>query len=467
VAYWKRESLSPDQKQERVDSVMSGWRSYPDFAHLFDALLQANQMTDSEFRSQFEKTTGHHISEKTIRNVRSGFQQPSYQFVSDLADHALLSLDPQRVQRPQEGLPPADLRVALFATAGLIEVTPESTAHWNEEVIAGWQRRLQSQSVTEKPVWREIMLKLLEFHMQGSRRTQADIVHDAHVPPDPNAPEFNLDRIRGILVNNGVPTAAERVGLAQAVGLNHDQITIIESAIENGQLEIGPRIRASPFSKLFDDLASRLRDNGITLRDISTRSTPLGGDTPAVAPTTLSNWRTGRTHPSLSAFRGLVRVLERFQNTVSQSEVEQLIKASGFSPAELSATTHDIVAKINGETRLKPLLASLRNASDLDVSLPQVEVRHTNKSLAAWELEAIPDYPSQSQLLELLELYNSILRDKGQQELSAEEIQRVMTVGDRDREDGLARGFMKRAHEHRPPVARRTITPDFDSGPTR
>lgn len=446
---------------------MSRWQTYPDFAHLFDSLLQANQISDNQFRSQYEKTTGHRILEKTIRYVRSGFQQPSYQFVSDLADHALLSLDPHRVQRPQAGSPPGGHRVALFAAAGLIEVTSESIDHWNEEVIAGWQRRLQSQSVTEKPVWREIMLKLLEFHMQGGRCTQADITHAAHVPPDPNAPEFNLDRLRGILVGNSVPTSAERMGLARALGLNDDQIALIETAIENGQLEIGPRIRPSTFSRLFDDLASRLRDNGITLRDLSTRSVPLGGDTPAVAPTTLSNWRTGRSQPSLSAFRGMVRVLERFQNTVSQSEIEQLIKASGFSPAELSATTHDIVAQINGETRLKPLLANLRNASDLDVPQSLVEGNHTYKNISSWESDALPDYPSQAHLLELLELYNSILRDKGQQELSVEEIQRVMTVGERDREEGVARGFMKRARDHKPPTARRTIRPDFDSGPSR
>ncbi|HVX13348.1 MAG TPA: hypothetical protein VHC22_19340 [Pirellulales bacterium] len=446
---------------------MDDWRSYPDFAHLFESLLQANQIGDTAYKAQFEKTTGQHIAVKTIRNTRLGFQQPSYQFVSDLADHALLSLDPNRVQRPEGGSPSGDHRVALFTAAGLIEVTPESIAHWNEEVIAGWQRKLQNQSANEKPVWREIMLKLIEFQMQGSRCDLADILQAVYVPPDPNTPAFNLDRLNGILFGNSVPTPAERMGLARAVGLTDDQTSLIETAIDNGQLQLGKRIRKSSFSTLFDDLLSHLRENRITLQELSDRSIPLGGDTPAFAPTTLSNWRTGRDRPSLSAFRGLVRVLERFQNAVSPAAIEQLINASGFSSAELNDATHDIVARINGETRLKPLLASLRNASDLDVPLSQVQDRHSYKNLSSWELESVPDSPSQAHLLELLELYNSILREKGKQELSAEEIQRVMAVGERDREDGLARGFIKRAHEHRPPVTRRIVTPDLDDGRTR
>jgi transcriptional regulator with XRE-family HTH domain len=305
------------------------------------------------------------------RKLRLGFQQPSHQFVSDLADYAILSLDPNRVQRQPGDSPSGDHRVALFTAAGLIEVTPESITHWNEEVIARLQRKLQKPSTNEKPYWREVMLKLIDFQMQGNRCDLADIAQAVRALPNPNVRAFTLDRLKAILMSNSVPTASERIGLARAVGLNDDQISLIETAVENGQIEIGPRIQATPFSRLFDDLASRLSDNDITLQELSTRSIPLGGDAPAVSPQTLSNWRTGRSNPSLSAFRGLVRVLERFQNVVSQAEIEQLINASGFSPAQLNDTTHDIIERINGDTKLKPLLVSLRNASDLDVSLSQ------------------------------------------------------------------------------------------------
>lgn len=75
--------------------------------------------------------------------------------------------------------------------------------------------------------------------------------------------------------------------------------------------------------------------------------------------------------------------------------------------------------------------------------------------------------PTPAQVGELLTRYNRLLRAAGTPELTADEIQRVLEVAQRDREDGQQRGFRKRLQEYRPPSPRCIIRPDFDGDQSR
>ena len=121
--------------------------------------MNANGMSTRLFAGQYAEATGKRIDVKTLR---VGQLRPSYQFVEDVADHSLLSLS-------DASRPGSDQRAALFAVAGLIEVTPESTRQWNHDVLADWQRRRERQASTSQPTWSELIHKLLDFQTQGWR----------------------------------------------------------------------------------------------------------------------------------------------------------------------------------------------------------------------------------------------------------------------------------------------------------
>lgn len=454
---------------------MADWRSHPDFAHLFDALLNANGVDNVSCASHCAQATGSDISDQTIRQIRQGFRQPTYQFVADLADHALLSLDPERVRPARDGTPAGDHRIALFAAAGLIEVTPESIGQWNREVLARWHRQCREGSGPERPTWQELMLKLLEFQTQGERMHVPNVAVAVSSQAGPDHP-LEPDRLYSLLFSRSAPTREERLGLARFVGLDAAQIDLLERAVDDDTLSLQRRKTHSAFSGLLGELLERLRAGGINQKQLGLRCKPPGAVEPQLSRATISSWGLGKSMPTLSSLRALVHGLERCRPEVAitPEEIGNLVSAAGFSPEDLSATTHDVVARIDGTTRLKPLLAALRNAVDLDVPMSAVAglggqgaAVRSAPQLQAWESESDPNSPSLSQVADLLSRYNRLLQDKGREELSDEEVQRVMEVAQRHRQDGLAHGFLKRAHEHRPPTQRRTITPDFDSGPSR
>ncbi len=470
----KKERPPPEQLRPQVDEIMANWRSHPDFAHLFDSLLKVNGVSNVTFVSEYVQATGSDISETTIFKIRQGIQQPTYRFVADLADHALLSLDPERVTPARDGVTAGDQRIALFAAAGLIEVTPESIGEWNQEVLAGWQRRCRGGPGHESPTWQELMYKLLDFQLQGERMHLPDVADAISSQPESNHP-ISPKRLKELLNGTYVSTREERLGLARFVGLDAARIDLIERAMDDGTLSLQHRRTHSAFSGLLGEFLERLRAGGINQTQLSLRCKPPGVVEP-LAQTSISAWKNGRAMPTLSSLRALVHGLEQCRPAVAitPEEIGSLVSAAGFSPEDLSATTHDVVARIDGSTRLKPLLAALRNAVDLDVPMSAVEglggqgvAARSGVQLKEWENESLEGSPSLSQVTDLLSRFNRLLRDKGREELSAEEVQRVMEVAQRHRQYGLVHGFQKRAHEHRPRTPRRTITPDFDTGPSR
>ncbi len=454
---------------------MANWRSQPDFAHLFDVLLKANGFSDETFVSHYVQATNSDISRTTTKELRKGFRQPTYQFVADLADHALLLLDPERLRPGRAGSPAGDQRIALFAAAGLIEVTPESIGEWNQEVLARWQRRCRGGLGHERPTWQELMLKLLVFQTQGGRMHVPYVADAISSQPGSNH-LFDHERLTTLLYSRGVPSREERLGLARFVGLDAAQIDLIERAVDDGTLSLQRRTTHSAFSGLLGEFLERLSAGGISQRQLSLCCKPPGAVESQLAQPTMSAWKLGTSMPTLSSLRALAHGLERCRPAVAitPEEIGSLVSAAGFSPEDLSATTHDVVARIDGSTRLKPLLAALRNAVDLDVPMSAVvglggqgAAVRSGVQLQEWENESLEGSPSLAQVADLLSRFNRLLQDKGREELSAEEVQRVMEVAQRHRQNGLAHGFQKRAHEHRPRTPRRTITPDFDTGPSR
>jgi transcriptional regulator with XRE-family HTH domain len=473
VARRRLEGLSIQQTRERVNRVMEDWRSYPDFAHLFAALMQVNDISDLAFAQQYSQATHPHLSESEVNRIRHGAIHPSYRFVAHIADHALLSLDPDRMR------PGNAHRLALFAAAGLIEVTPASVRQWNEEVLASWRRQCEPTTARTRITWRELMGKLLSFHCQGGRWSQRDIADAVNALPGWDG-TMTIRRIKDILSDpTAVPTRAERLALAKIDGLDSTQIYCLESAVEDGILPLTPAPSPSRFSAQLSDLLGRLHQAGIAQAQVVARTIPLGQTEPELSTATLSMWKNGRTHPTLATLRALAQALERCQDRshcplVTAEEIRQLVSLAGFTLDDLAATTHDIVAQINGATQLKPLLSALRNAADLNVPTSAIDSASARGQtdtdarlvhlLKSWECEAAPNSPTPAQVGELLMRYNRLLRAAGKAELSSAEIQKVVEVAQRDREDGQQRGFSKRVQEHRPPSPRRTIRPDFDGG---
>jgi hypothetical protein len=454
---------------------MDDWRSYPDFAHLFDALLDANDISAPAFAQQCSQVTSAPIRGSEVNRLRNGAIRPPYPFVADIADHALLSLDPERIR------PGGDHRFALFAAAGLIEVTPDSINQWNDEVLARWRRRDQTAALP--PIlWKELMGKLLSFHCQGGRWSRRDIADAVNGLPGSNC-NVSSQRIKNILGNtNSVPTRAERQALETVAGLNMSQVHCIEAAVEDGILPLSRNPSPSRFSTQLSDILGRLQAAGISHRQLASHMIPLGQTEPELSLSTLLTSKNGKTNPTLATLRALVKALERCHDRahcplVTTDEIRQLAHAAGFTLDDLVATTHDIVGRINEATQLKPLLSALRNAADLNVAMPAIDSETARgdadngarmaHSLRSWECLNQIHSPTAAQVAEILTRYNRLLRAGGKPELSSDEIQKVLEVAQRDREDGQQRGFRKRAQEHRPLSPRRTIRPDFDGGHSR
>jgi ribosomal protein L12E/L44/L45/RPP1/RPP2 len=475
----KRQGLTKEEIRERVDEIMDAWQSYPDFASFFSDLLDATGTTVRAFAQQYTEATGRRTN---VSFLRIGQLRPSYQFVSDIANHALLSLTPERLRPADEDHSAGDHRTALFTVAGLIEVTPESIRQWNQEVIGGWQRRCEQQPRDFQPTWGDLMHKLLGFQTQGRRLNHEEVASlvSAHITTDCT---INTSRLSQLLNNGGVPSRGERLALAELAGLTPAQSDVIESAVQEGNLPLGMKAANSAFSTLFNTILARLAAYGITQEELSLSTVPPSASEPELQESAISMWKHAKSRPTLGSLRSLIHGLEHchdqlHRRLISSEEVHQLVSAAGCSIDDLTATTHDIVARIDDRTRIKPLLSALRNAADLSVPTSAIdgteaqsrraaESRRLVSRLKRWERDAEPETPTPEQARDLLTRYNRLLHANEQDKLSASEIQKVMTVARRDHPAPLPKGFRRITLQHTPLSPRRTMTPDLDDGPTR
>jgi len=467
----RKSSSSKEEILERTARVLDAWQSYPDFAHFLNALLDANGLTTRSFAEQYTEATGRSID---MSMLRVGRLRPSYQFIEDVADHGLLSLS----DASRSG---SDQRAALFAVAGLIEVTPESTRQWNHDVLADWQRRREQRPSSSQPTWGELMHKLLDFQTQGWRWRYDEIAAAANTTK--TGCMLNVGRASDLILGRSIPTQAERTALAHVAGLTPAQCAAIESAVEDKTLPLRRKPMRSAFSTLFTEILAKIAAYGITQQQLAQRAVSYCGNEPVLSTATISMWKNGKNKPTLASLRSLICTLEECQDQlcrpiVSPEEIQQLMSAAGFSADDLTATTHDIIARIDETTRLKPLLSALRNAADLSVPPSAVDraeaqpdrtigshrlVSRVNK----WESSCAPEIPKPEQLRGLLERYNRLLQANGQAQLSDAEIQKVVQVSQREHPSSLSVEGQRVTLKHMPLASRRPITPDLDDSRSR
>lgn len=385
-----------------------------------------------------------------------------------LATNALY-LDPHRLE-PANGTHPAgNQRLALFAAAGMIEVTPESVRQWNEEVLAGHRRLIESASDRALPRWGDVMTKLLSFHLQGDRQNYETIAARCNEA-------VSSVRITLLLPNRRPPSESERLALYRYVGLDDNQVAYIEDGINSGIIPLGSFRQKTPFADALSPILDKLSTQGVSLRQLELRTKQLGvpGTSPVNQPD-LSTWRNGKNRPGLAKLRSLIAVLRQFgaarmTNPVTPEEIEGLIAASGFHPRDLSDTTHQIIARIHDQTQIKPLLRALQSASDTCISADEVHRRGTElgysllsvPTLYRWEA-ASGDYPSGEQIRELLQTHKCLMRRNGFPPLSDEEIAKVVAVAERDYARWQSLSHAEKLTECRPSRPRRQPpSPSFD-----
>ena len=474
-----RESLSPEEIRERVDQVMTSWQSYPDFASFWSALLAAGGLTsDKKLASVYRNHTCQTISSQILTLYRAGGAIPPYPFIEELADQCLfLPLDAKLFRPATAAEPAGPYRTALFAAAGLLEVTPESTRDWNREVLAGYDRlRFRDSQVAILP-WCQLVHKLVVFQMQGGRKTLGDLAAQARVVShDPAL--FAGDRLEQLLKDKqSIPSEQERLALYQILGLDENQARHLEEAIEAGRLPWHTKHPPTPFSRQLTEIMDRLAAAGISSRQLARMTADPVTEEEAVSHTVLSTWKCGKKSPTLATLRAVTRALRRCAaqdggRLVPDEEVGTLVRAAGFTPEELTANCHEVIGRVADQTRIQPLLWAIRNASDLSVPLSAVAERDhrpplravqlpSERSIGDWEKETANAYPTASQVRELLDRYNLILEEKGRPAMTHEEIERVLVVADRDRQRWLERPQEVRVAQRRQP-GRRLLRPTFE-----
>lgn len=472
-----------EEVRDRVDRVMAGWNAGVTFAEVLDELLSAcDFLGNKSFSRLYRERTGRSLHATEIGRCRKGDTLPTYQFIEDLANHTLLlPLDPDLFRAAGGGRPPGERRVQLFASAGLIEVTPESTRQWNREVLARHDRLRTSRPAAAMPAWRQIMHKLADFQQQGGRTSVAGLAEEARAAAgDPSL--FPGKRLVDLL-NGGetTPSEKERVALYRVLGLDDDQVRSLEEGLDAGDVPLREHYPATAFTRHLSDILERLRAAGISSTRLALLTAdPVSGQPGIRDQSTLSAWKRGASSPTAACLRDAVRGLARCvdgegRRLVPPEEVEALVREAGFEPEELSLSCHEVIARVTAETRIQPLLAAIRNAPDVSVPMSAVSamdhgrnarpVQLARTSIHEWETSP-GKFPTPAQVRELLDRYSIILRRKGHAPLSAEEIDKVVAVAERDRERWRelpqeAKRSSTRSTRRMPP------SPTFDDGPSR
>jgi transcriptional regulator with XRE-family HTH domain len=403
---------------------MANAAAFPDFAGLFDGLLVAADLSAPALARRWHEATGRATSADRIDACRRGVRRPTYEFVSDLLEYNLLGFEQDRITPGDGDRPPGPDRVAMFESAGLIEVTPGTTAHWNASVLAEHARYLASQP-TRLPRWAEVANRLVAFHTQGERTTLAEFAAgEAHALPG--------RRLETVLAQ-GRATDEERQAVYRLVGLTPAQARYVEDGVAAGSIPLTTAARDTPFAVALRGTLQELADAGVSRRGLAARShTP--GD-PGVSQGQLSEWASGRRTPTLEGLRRFVRALRPFtlapNPVLSPADVDRLVEAAGLRPEVLTDTTHDVIAQIGPHTQIKPLLRAIRSAADLEVPSLGGEGLPVPSRVREWERDGTAALPSADQVRELLHRYNRILNNRSLPELSASEIESVTEVAER------------------------------------
>lgn len=60
---------TPEQIRQQVDQIMDRWQSYPSFAALLNALMEANGLTNAELARQLNRDGRKTFSERLFQNL--------------------------------------------------------------------------------------------------------------------------------------------------------------------------------------------------------------------------------------------------------------------------------------------------------------------------------------------------------------------------------------------------------------
>lgn len=199
----------------------------------------------------------------------------------------------KRLQPATGGKPAGQHRLAIFAAAGLIEVTPESVREWNREVLAGHRRFLAGDVNTRRPRWGDLMSKLLSFHVQGGRVSHSDIA--AALPPLRGGKPVSRVLLNQALLSMRYASEAVRLAVARYAGLDPEQIAYIEEGITSGIISVGFNHRTTPLTAALTGILAKLESQGVNMRQLAAQCATqrVPGAVP-VHPPDLSSWRYGR-----------------------------------------------------------------------------------------------------------------------------------------------------------------------------
>jgi hypothetical protein len=467
-----------EEIRDRVGRVMAGWGPGSDFAEVLSTVFQVCPFLDNvRFAQLYREQTGRPLDPAEFGKYRKGNVLPPYRFVADLADHALLlPIDPEPFRPAGDGRAPGERRVQLFASAGLIEVTPESTRQWNREVLARYGQLRAAPPPRTVPTWHQLMHKLSSFHLQGRRTTVASLAEEARAATgDPSL--FPAKRLANLLNDSETaPTEKERAALYRVLGLDDYQVRSLEEGIEVGDVPLKEQYRSTPFSRHLGEVLDRLRMAGISTNCLARMTAdPLSGQ-PGISHSAFSEWRRGATSPTLACLRDATRGLARCvggdgRRLVPPEEVDALLREAGFEPAALTLTCHQVIAGVTTETRIQPLLSAIRNAADVSVPVSAVVAMDhepqarpvrlpAGQSMAEWETRP-GKFPTPEQLREMLTRYNFVLTEKGHPCLSSDEMERVVAVAERDRRKWFEQPLQERIGRR---YANRSTRPGLDPG---
>ncbi len=422
----RRITLGEDRALLAVQEIIGQWNDYQDFAGLFNSLMGCNQLTNRDLERQLASALGRKsYSYVSLGGYRNGAQQPPYRFIEDL-----LSAQPNPLHLDTQAH-----RIPLFTKAGLVEVTPETIAVFNCDVLMRAQQRLEKNEVT----WSQVVHKLLDFHMQGGRRSFPDIAGElAHQAPESQLPAPLLTNI----VNgrsNAAP--AQRQAIYSYLGLDKQQAVMLDGYYGRERLMtacVAPKDegRRSPFNAKLDEILTKLSAQKISSVQIAERSRDPASGVLRIHRPYLTQWRNTIT-PTLFNMRVLIEVLNAYAKegiACTEMDVQELVELSPYTQQQLNNTSHDVIANIRRGTPIKDVLKAIRNASDIgmsvddifriDIPSAQPAVRITANDVERWENKEAAT-PNETQVRELLRRYNFVLALKGNPTLHDSQIDRV------------------------------------------
>jgi len=442
-----KNGLDIEQIRSSVNALMACHQQYETFNGLLDALMNANDnLSDSKLADELG------CEQFTVTSARQGTPEASYDFITKLVE---LKSNPLNIDQQNH-------RHILYAKAGFIEVTEESIATHNEDVLSGLKKLvypnhpiLEPKTDPAKlPQWGDVIKKLASFQLQAKTwvniRAEAVVVNRGSVVDPVKFRDIPaVGRIANLVANEVKPHDPERLFLERALGLSAEQ----SKTLKDYHLDTGIKAKPTPFSQMLSAIIDDL-GRGTQKRMVTLSKDPVSGE--SIHKTTFYRLRHGiGESPTIVTLRCLFRALDAYadKGRISPEKINQLLvladgkylpddgdQLKGLAAAsrfKFSATSHQVIAAIDAQnepTKIGNLLAALSAASD--ISLTQDEIgEHLGVSKATWGMwERRVQVPIPTHVDAALSYFSLVMtrRSNGHDRLDIEERERVLLVARRD-----------------------------------